>query len=109
MPDLANCIGKYSKTTEICFSRSKLSTSIIPKTPDGFWAVIQVIADVPKTPKLWNVFRSACIPAPPPESEPAIVNTLGIVFIYLGPSKFFKINTSVRMKRNPFLFKKFSL
>ena len=34
------------------------------------------IADVPNTPNRMNVFRSACIPAPPPESEPAIVSAI---------------------------------
>ena len=36
-----------------------------------FCAVTAVIADVPNTPKRAKVFRSAWIPAPPPESEPA--------------------------------------
>jgi len=43
-----------------------------------FCAVIAVIADVPKIPNWWNVLRSAWIPAPPPESEPAIVRAMCI-------------------------------
>ena len=35
------------------------------------------MALVPKTPHAMNVFRSAWIPAPPPESDPATVSTLG--------------------------------
>ena len=38
-----------------------------------FCAVSPVIAEVPKTRRAANVRRSAWIPAPPPESEPAIV------------------------------------
>ena len=47
-------------------------------TPSVFWAVIAVIALVPCTPQRANAFRSAWIPAPPPESEPAIVSTVGV-------------------------------
>src|SRR3989304_5166118 len=36
-----------------------------------------VIAVMPYTPSALNVLRSAWIPAPPPESEPAIVSTRG--------------------------------
>ena len=43
-----------------------------------FWAVIAVIAVIPCTPQRANAFRSAWIPAPPPESEPAIESTVGI-------------------------------
>jgi len=42
-----------------------------------FWAVTAVIADVPKPPVASIVLRSAWMPAPPPESLPAIVNTTG--------------------------------
>src|SRR6266545_8413316 len=39
-----------------------------------FCTVTAVIADMPCTPWARNVLRSAWIPAPPPESEPAIVS-----------------------------------
>ena len=42
-----------------------------------FWAVIAMIAVVPWTPQRANALRSAWIPAPPPESEPAIVSATG--------------------------------
>ena len=42
-----------------------------------FCTVTAVIAVIPKTPSALNVFRSAWIPAPPPESEPAIVRARG--------------------------------
>ena len=47
-------------------------------TPTVFWAVIAVIALVPCTPQRANAFRSAWMPAPPPESEPAIVSATGV-------------------------------
>src|SRR5215216_7723597 len=47
-------------------------------TPRVFCAVIAVIAVIPCTPQRANAFRSAWIPAPPPESEPAIEITAGM-------------------------------
>jgi len=46
----------------------------IEKGPQGSWTA--VITEVPYTPYRANVLRSAWIPAPPPESEPAIVSTI---------------------------------
>ena len=46
-------------------------------TPTVFWAVIAVIAVIPWTPQAANAFRSAWMPAPPPESAPAIESTFG--------------------------------
>jgi hypothetical protein len=43
-----------------------------------FCAVIAVIAVVPCTPARANALRSAWIPAPPPESEPAIDRQIGM-------------------------------
>jgi hypothetical protein len=40
--------------------------------------VIAVIAVIPCTPQRANAFRSAWIPAPPPESEPAIERQAGM-------------------------------
>ena len=62
---------------------SSSGISWIPLTPTVFCAVIAVIHDVPKTPRAEKVFKSACIPAPPPESDPAIVIALGIVRLLL--------------------------
>ncbi len=47
-------------------------------TATVFWAVIAVIAVVPWTPARAKAFRSAWMPAPPPESEPAIVRHTGM-------------------------------
>ena len=61
-------------TASICFPTNAGGMSCIPKTPTVFCAVTDVTTDVPYTCRAANVFKSACIPAPPPESDPAIVN-----------------------------------
>lgn len=48
-----------------------------PATPCVFCTVTAVTALAPNTPRAAKVFRSAWMPAPPPESEPAIVSTRG--------------------------------
>ena len=54
-------------------------TAWTASTPTVFWAVIAVIAVVPWTPQRANALRSAWIPAPPPESEPAIESATGML------------------------------
>ena len=49
----------------------------MPVTPTVLCAVSAVIAVMPWTPQRANAFRSAWMPAPPPESEPAIESTAG--------------------------------
>ena len=51
---------------------------MIISTPTVFCAVSAVIAVIPCTPQRANAFKSAWIPAPPPESEPAIDRQAGI-------------------------------
>ena len=46
-------------------------------TATVFWAVTAVIADMPCTPQRAIAFMSAWMPAPPPESEPAMERTRG--------------------------------
>lgn len=46
----------------------------IAVTPFVFCAVLEVITDVPNMPLADIALKSAWIPAPPPESAPAIVN-----------------------------------
>ena len=57
---------------------SSVETASHAVTPRVFCAVTAVIALVPYTPCAANVFKSAWIPAPPPESLPAIVSAVGI-------------------------------
>src|SRR4030095_9134968 len=47
-----------------------------PVTPTEFCAVTAVSTDMPNVRNAENVSRSAWIPAPPPESDPAIVSAL---------------------------------
>src|SRR5437764_4988798 len=49
-----------------------------------FWAVIVVTAEVPCTPSAAKVLRSAWMPAPPLESEPAMVSAIGCVAEFCG-------------------------
>jgi len=53
-----------------------IETGSHARTPTVFWAVTAVITLVPNTPNWWNVFKSAWMPAPPPESDPAIVRAI---------------------------------
>ena len=53
-------------------------TAWTASTATVFCAVSAVIAVIPWTPQRANAFRSAWMPAPPPESEPAIESTAGI-------------------------------
>src|SRR5213075_3157307 len=48
-----------------------------PCTPCVFWIVIAVATDQPATPTALKTRRSACTPAPPEGSKPAIVSAAG--------------------------------
>src|SRR5688572_5095153 len=52
-------------------------TGWMPVTATVFWAVSATMAVMPWTPQRANAFRSAWMPAPPPESDPAIDSTAG--------------------------------
>ena len=67
-----------SSTATICATTIEVGTMATSRTPVVFWAVMAVRALVPNTPNAANVFRSAWMPAPPPESLPAIVSAVGI-------------------------------
>ena len=51
---------------------------VTPSTATVFCHVTAVIAVIPCTPQRANALRSAWIPAPPPESDPAIESTRGM-------------------------------
>ena len=63
------------RTCSTIISGGVVSTAL---TPSVFCAVNAVIAVIPWTPQRANAFRSAWMPAPPPESEPAIERTAGM-------------------------------
>ena len=67
-----------SATWRTCSTITSGGIGCTALTPTVFWAVIAVIAVMPCTPHAANAFRSAWMPAPPPESEPAIESTRGI-------------------------------
>ena len=63
-------------TASICAAIKSKGTSWMEVTATVFWAVSAVSTLIPKPPSRVMVFRSAWMPAPPPESEPAMVNIL---------------------------------
>ena len=64
-----------ARTWASTISAGTISTAC---TPTVLCAVIAVIAVIPCTPQWANAFRSAWMPAPPPESEPAIDSARGV-------------------------------
>ena len=87
--------GKISlNTASICDATTSQGISYTPKTPVVFCEVTEFITLIPKTPLAANDFKSACIPAPPLESEPAIVKAVFISFLQscyinlLSPSQY---------------------
>ena len=71
-----------SNTASIWLAVKPFLQFIIPYTPVVFCAVSDVITLIPYTPCAANVFKSACIPAPPLQSLPAIVNTFFIISLF---------------------------
>src|SRR5688572_27123027 len=54
-------------------------TAITRWTPRVFWAVTAVIAVMAWPPSIVTVLMSAWMPAPPPESEPAMIRMRGVL------------------------------
>src|SRR5207244_292139 len=71
IPDFTAAGGRSSASASSWRVTSATGTGSQLLTPTVFWAVTAVTTLVPNTPNWWNVFRSAWIPAPPPESDPA--------------------------------------
>ena len=65
-------------------ARSSGSSATTPRTSAVFCAVTAVSAHVPCTRSAAKVLRSACTPAPPPESDPAMVSAVGGVAVASG-------------------------
>jgi hypothetical protein len=78
MPVLSAAGGRSSAMAVSWALTMASGTASTARTPRVFWAVRATMTDVPKTPNCWNVLRSAWMPAPPPESEPAIVSAIFI-------------------------------
>jgi len=73
IPVLMAPIGNSSEIACIWSVMIPGSRTRIPLTSRVFWAVIAVTTERPHTPSDWKTLRSAWIPAPPPESDPAMV------------------------------------
>ena len=67
-------------TNSICFEISDGGIETIDWTPVVFCEVTAVTAVIAYDPNVVTVLMSACIPAPPEESDPAIINTLDFIF-----------------------------
>ena len=80
MPVLTLRTPKSSSTVSTCWRTKAGSSATTPRTSAVFCAVTAVNAEVPCTRSAAKVLRSACAPAPPPESEPAMVSAVGGVW-----------------------------
>jgi hypothetical protein len=67
-----------SSTIRTCSTIIAAGMVSIALTPVVFCAVSATTASAPWTPQAANAFRSAAVPAPPPESVVAIVSAVGI-------------------------------
>jgi hypothetical protein len=77
MPVLAACTPMSVTTASICAATMSGGISTTPVTRREFCTVTAVTATQPCTPHAVKVRRSACSPALPPESEPAMVRARG--------------------------------
>src|SRR5690625_2773079 len=77
MPNLVASTGMSSRTLVTCETTASGAIGSTAWTPWVFCEVSAVIAEVPYTASSLMDFRSAWIPAPPPESEPAMVKAVG--------------------------------
>ena len=84
MPSLTARISKSSNTASAEARRSCCGGRWMAVTPRVFCAVSAAIALRPWHPRAMKVFRSAWMPAPPPESDPAMVRTTGRLCIVLS-------------------------
>ena len=68
------------EVNSICFEIFFAGIGIIDETPVVFCDVTAVIAVIAYDPSEVTVLMSACMPAPPEESEPAIIKILDFIF-----------------------------
>src|SRR5262249_3332724 len=78
IPIFAASTPMSSATARIWSTIISRGTACTEVTPVVLCAVSATIAEVPCTPHAAKALRSAWIPAPPPESEPAIVIATGV-------------------------------
>ena len=85
MPVFAASSPMSVATASICAATVSGGSVCTPVTPSVFCTVTAVTARHPCTPQAVSARRSAAMPAPPPESVPAIVMTRGGVLVVIGP------------------------
>ena len=83
MPVLAASTPMSSSTASSWARMKWPGSSWIARTPTVLWAVRATRADIPWHPAAANALRSAWIPAPPPESEVAMVRQRATVIAAL--------------------------
>src|SRR2546428_4928012 len=77
MPSFTASAPRSPRTASIWAATNGGGRLYTPLTPTEFCAVTAVRTDIPNTRNAENVLRSAWMPAPPPESEPAMVSAFG--------------------------------
>ncbi len=86
MPVFAAATSRSEQTASSCASTNAGGSSSIAVTPTVFCAVSATSALVPWQPAAAKAFRSAWMPAPPPESDVAIVRQTGGVTLLPSPA-----------------------
>mmetsp|Transcript_78895 Transcript_78895/g.243447 ORF Transcript_78895/g.243447 Transcript_78895/m.243447 type:complete len:476 (+) Transcript_78895:224-1651(+) len=81
IPVLTTSAPMSSSTDLICCCTKSTGTGKMPWTPCVFCAVSAAMAVMPNAPMAAQLLRSACMPAPPPLSEPATMSTRGGVIL----------------------------
>ena len=78
IPNLTTLTLRSDKTASICAATTSAGTSCTAVTPLVFWAVTAVMTLALYARAAEIALMSACTPAPPPLSEPAMVRTIGV-------------------------------
>src|SRR3954449_4867264 len=93
-----------SSTTSICWRMKAGGIGNTPNTPSVFCAVSAVTAVIAKPSSIVTVLMSAWMPAPPPESEPAMISTRPFIRIlwasFSRPHRRFDVLGSLRNSEN---------
>jgi hypothetical protein len=79
MPILTASTPMSSTTERNCAVTISSGRASTPCTPSVFCAVIAVIAVIAWPPSMVTVLMSAWMPAPPPESDPAMIKMRAVV------------------------------
>ncbi len=77
MPVLMASTPMSSTTARNWAATKSRGTACTPATPRVFWAVSAVITVMAWPPRAATALISAWMPAPPPESDPAMMSTRG--------------------------------